>query len=131
MHRIWLVHKLVRSGFDLTVVSMFGMTPLYVLGLAGASASGSATPALVIIIGTIWGFFIHSNLRVRLGPLESLIATPAFHHWHHTSVAPLDRNFSSTLPFLDRVFGTSHLPAGWPVAYGIAQAAPAPPERQP
>ncbi|WP_254451803.1 sterol desaturase family protein [Duganella vulcania] len=109
---------------DMVVTRLFGMTPLYILGLAGASASGSATPALVIIIGTVWGFFIHSNLRVRLGPLESIIATPAFHHWHHTSVAPLDRNFSSMLPFLDRVFGTWHLPAEWPAAYGISEAPP-------
>jgi sterol desaturase/sphingolipid hydroxylase (fatty acid hydroxylase superfamily) len=110
---------------DMIVTRLFGMTPLYILGLAGASAAGSATPALLIVIGTVWGFFIHSNLRVRLGPLEWLIATPAFHHWHHTSTAPLDRNFSSTLPFLDRVFGTWHLPATWPAAYGLADA-PAP-----
>ena len=112
---------------DMVVTRLFGMTPLYILGLAGASAGGSATPALVIIIGTIWGFFIHSNLRVRLGPLESIVATPAFHHWHHTSIAPLDRNFSSTLPFLDRVFGTWHLPDHWPSAYGIADTPPTPP----
>ena len=112
---------------DMVVTRLFGMTPLYILGLAGASAGGSATPALVIVIGTIWGFFIHSNLRVRLGPLESIIATPAFHHWHHTSIAPLDRNFSSTLPFLDRVFGTWHLPDHWPSAYGIADTPPNPP----
>lgn len=111
---------------DMVVTRLFGMTPLYILGLAGASAGGSAAPALVIVIGTVWGFFIHSNLRVRLGPLESIIATPAFHHWHHTSVAPLDRNFSSTLPFLDRVFGTWHLPDNWPSAYGIADTPPKP-----
>ncbi|ELX08604.1 sterol desaturase-like protein [Janthinobacterium sp. HH01] len=114
---------------DMVVTRLFGMTPLYILGLAGASAGGSATPALVIVIGTIWGFFIHSNLRVRLGPLESLIATPAFHHWHHTSVAPLDRNFSSTLPFLDRVFGTWHLPDSWPAAYGLAEPATSAPQQ--
>lgn len=111
---------------DMVVTRLFGMTPLYILGLAGASAGGSATPALVIIIGTIWGFFIHSNLQVRLGPLESMVATPAFHHWHHTSIAPLDRNFSSTLPFLDRVFGTWYLPDHWPSAYGIADTPPKP-----
>lgn len=112
---------------DMIVTRLFGMTPLYVLGLAGASAGGSATPALVIVVGTVWGFFIHSNLQVRLGALESIIATPAFHHWHHTSIAPLDRNFSSTLPFLDRVFGTWHLPDNWPSAYGIADMPPKPP----
>jgi sterol desaturase/sphingolipid hydroxylase (fatty acid hydroxylase superfamily) len=114
---------------DMIVTRLFGMTPLYVLGLAGPGAAGSAAPALVIVIGTIWGFFIHANLRVRLGPLEWLLATPAFHHWHH-AVEPLNRNFSSTLPLLDRLFGTWPLPAAWPADYGIAPAAAAliPPE---
>ena len=88
--------------------------------VAGAGAAGSGVPAAVIVLGTAWGFVIHANLRVRLGPLEWLVATPAFHHWHHTSLAPLDRNFASTLPVLDRVFGTHHLPAHWPAAYGLA-----------
>lgn len=105
---------------DMIVTRLFGMAPLYLLGLAGPGAGGSAAPALVIVIGTVWGFFIHSNLRVRLGPLEWLLATPAFHHWHHSAVEPFNRNFASTLPVLDLVFGTWHLPATWPVAYGIA-----------
>jgi sterol desaturase/sphingolipid hydroxylase (fatty acid hydroxylase superfamily) len=105
---------------DMIVTRLFGMTPLYVLGLAGPGVAGSAAPALVIVAGTLWGFFIHSNLRVRLGPLEWVLATPAFHHWHHSAAEPLNRNFASTLPLLDRVFGTWHLPAAWPVAYGLA-----------
>lgn len=105
---------------DMIVTRLFGMTPLYVLGLAGPGVAGSAAPALVIVAGTVWGFFIHSNLRVRLGPLEWLLATPAFHHWHHSAAEPLNRNFASTLPLLDRVFGTWHLPAAWPESYGLA-----------
>jgi sterol desaturase/sphingolipid hydroxylase (fatty acid hydroxylase superfamily) len=112
---------------DMIVTRLFGMTPLYVLGLAGTSAAGSGVPAAVIVLGTAWGFFIHANVRIRLGPLEWLVATPAFHHWHHTSHAPLDRNFASTLPVLDRLFGTHHLPAYWPASYGLADAAPADP----
>jgi sterol desaturase/sphingolipid hydroxylase (fatty acid hydroxylase superfamily) len=106
---------------DMIVTRLFGLLPLYVLGLGGASAAESGVPAAVIVFGTAWGFFIHSNLRVRLGVLEQLITTPAFHHWHHTSVKPLDRNFASTLPLLDRLFGTYHLPAAWPLAYGLAR----------
>ncbi|WP_051972237.1 sterol desaturase family protein [Massilia sp. 9096] len=107
---------------DMIVTRLFGMTPLYVLGLAGAGTAGSAVPAVVIVLGTAWGFFIHSNVRVRLGLLEQVVATPFFHHWHHTSLAPLDRNFAATLPILDRVFGTLHMPSEWPRAYGLADA---------
>ena len=60
---------------------------------------------MVMLITTVWGFYIHSNIRVRLGPLEWLLSTPAFHHWHHTLAEPRDRNFASMLPCWDWIFG--------------------------
>ena len=64
--------------------------------------------------------------QARLGPLEWLIASPAFHHWHHTALAPLDRNYASVLPWMDRIFGTYFLPRNqWPTAYGIEATLPA------
>jgi len=76
------------------------------------------------LITTTWGFFIHANLRFRFGPLEWLISTPAFHHWHHTLSGPINHNYSSTLPWLDRVFGTHYLPKEWPTAYGTEEKLP-------
>jgi len=79
----------------------------------------------VVLVATMWGFFIHSNLRWRLGPLEWLIATPGFHHWHHTLGEQRDRNFASMLPLMDWIFGTFHLPRKqWPSAYGIEAKLP-------
>jgi sterol desaturase/sphingolipid hydroxylase (fatty acid hydroxylase superfamily) len=110
---------------DLVFGRLCGTIPLYVLGLAGPSAAGSAMPVLVVVVGTVWGFFIHANVRWRFGPLEWLISTPAFHHWHH-AVDPADRNFASTLPFLDVIFGTHHSPKGQrPSRYGIKDPIPA------
>ncbi|WP_211232086.1 sterol desaturase family protein [Pseudoduganella violaceinigra] len=103
---------------DLLFVRFCGLLPLYVLGLAGPSVAGSATPVAVILLGSVWGFFIHSNIRVRLGPLEWLLSTPAFHHWHHTRHEHIDRNFAAMLPLLDRIFGTYYLPRTWPADYG-------------
>ncbi len=105
---------------DMVFMRLCGLAPLYVLGLAGPiGPAGSVIPMAIILIGTIWGYFIHANLRWRFGPLEWLIATPAFHHWHHTLAAPLDRNYAPMLPWLDRVFGTLHMPRDeWPAAYG-------------
>jgi sterol desaturase/sphingolipid hydroxylase (fatty acid hydroxylase superfamily) len=98
-----------------------GLVPIFVLGLGGPTdASGSAVPVVVTLIGTIWGFFIHANLRWRFGPLEWLVSTPAFHHWHHTRSGPINRNYASTLPWLDWIFGTAYLPRNeLPTAYGI------------
>jgi sterol desaturase/sphingolipid hydroxylase (fatty acid hydroxylase superfamily) len=98
-----------------------GLVPIYALGLGGpAGAADSAVPVVVTLIGTIWGFFIHANLRWRFGPLEWLVSTPAFHHWHHTRSGPINRNYASTLPWLDWIFGTAYLPRNeLPTAYGI------------
>ena len=66
----------------------------------------------------MWSFFVHANLRWRLGPLEEIISSPAFHHWHHTLEDHRDHNFAAMLPIMDRVFGTFYLPRSWPAEYG-------------
>ncbi len=105
---------------DMVFERLCGLLPLYILGFAQPSASGSLAPIVVTLGGTVWGFFIHANLRWRLGPLEWLVSTPAFHHWHHTRTEQVDRNFAPLLPFVDYLFGTLYLPRDkWPTAYGI------------
>lgn len=120
-HLYFLVHTRAHP-VDLVFTRLCALLPLYVLGLASPSADGSATPVALILITAAWGFFLHANLRVRLGPLEWLIATPAFHHWHHSRSDHVNRNFAATLPLLDRLFGTLHLPRAWPASYGIDTA---------
>jgi sterol desaturase/sphingolipid hydroxylase (fatty acid hydroxylase superfamily) len=101
------------------------MVPIFVLGLgAPVGQPGTLVPVIVGLIGTVWGFFIHANVRWRFGPLEWLISTPAFHHWHHTKTGPIDRNYASTLPWLDWVFGSLYLPKEWPLDYGIKAPMP-------
>ena len=111
---------------DFVFVRLCGLIPIYVLGLgAPRSVQGTMIATVVMLLVTVWGFFIHANIRWRLGPLEWLIATPAFHHWHHTRSAARDRNYAAMLPWMDRLFGTHHLPrAQWPTAYGIDTALP-------
>ena len=103
-----------------------GLIPAVLLGVASPLApTGSLVPIVIVLVATTWGFFIHSNLRWRLGPVEWLVATPAFHHWHHTLGEQRDCNFASMLPWIDRVFGTYYLPRGrWPSSYGIDEKLP-------
>lgn len=64
--------------------------------------------------------FVHANVGWRLRWLEPWLVTPRFHHWHHAD-SPIDVNFAVHLPWLDRLFGTFHLPAAaWPERYGLA-----------
>lgn len=110
---------------DMVFGRLGSLAPLYILGLGGpAGASGSLVPVIATLITTTWGFFVHANIRWRFGPLEWLIAMPAFHHWHHTRTGPINHNYASTLPWLDWLFGTAHLPDEWPEDYGIKDTMP-------
>ncbi len=113
---------------DIVFTRLCGLVPMYLLGLAEpVRGAAGLIPVLVILVGTVWGFFIHSNIRWRMGPLEHLVASPAFHHWHHTNDHHdlYNKNFASMLPLLDRVFGTLHLPGDrHPQRYGITQKLP-------
>ena len=118
----WLVSSRAHP-LDIVFVRLCGLVPLYVLGLA-QPAGGSKldmVPLLILLVGTTWGFFIHSNLRWRFGWLELLLSTPAFHHWHHTNDEHIDKNYASMLPLMDKVFGTWYVPRNqWPPQYGIS-----------
>jgi sterol desaturase/sphingolipid hydroxylase (fatty acid hydroxylase superfamily) len=111
---------------DMVFTRLCGFTLLYALGLASpVGKDAGLVPVLVVLAGTVWGFFIHANLRWRFGPIEHLVATPAFHHWHHTLTDHRDRNYASILPVLDRLFGTFYLPKKeWPAEYGIDGSMP-------
>ena len=108
---------------DMVLTRLCGLVPLYILGLAAPlHGSVSLIPLLVLLVGTTWGFFVHANVRWRFGPLEFLVATPAFHHWHHTNDGPtyVNKNFAPMLPWVDKIFGTLYLPADKrPASYGI------------
>lgn len=101
---------------DMVFPRIWGFIPVLALGLTG----GSGTIAiLVLMAGTVWGFFIHANVRWRFGPLEHIISTPYFHRWHHTNDARRDHNYAAMFAFVDHLFGTYVRPDHWPTAYGI------------
>lgn len=117
----WLINTRAHP-VDMVFTRLCGLVPMYLLGLAQPMANQlDIVPVLVTVIGTIWGFFIHANLNWRFGRLEWLIATPAFHHWHHTNdgAAVANQNYAAVLPWIDRCFGTFYLPKEkWPERYG-------------
>jgi sterol desaturase/sphingolipid hydroxylase (fatty acid hydroxylase superfamily) len=124
-HLDWLANTRAHP-VDMVLTRLGGLVPVYLLGLDMAGGrSGGMVPVIVTLIGTIWSFLVHANVRWRFGWLEQVIATPAFHHWHHTNDDHRDHNFAATLPAIDRLFGTLHLPGHWPPVYGIDQPVPA------
>lgn len=134
---IWRFHALHHSAehidylvngrahpVDLVWVRMWGLVPLYVLGVGNVGPAGSIVPVTVTLVGVVMGFFVHANVRWRFGPLEWIVATPAFHHWHHSRRDRIDHNYAATFPFVDRMFGTLYLPNHFPAEYGTDHPVP-------
>lgn len=123
----WLVNTRAHP-VDLVFTHVLSAIPLLFLGLKlpAGPAVGSTLVGLVVF-QTVWSFFIHSNCRLRLGPLEQLITTPAFHHWHHANddKSVQDKNYAAVFPWMDRVFGSYHLPSDrLPASYGVDDPVP-------
>lgn len=116
------IHFLVNTRahpVDMIFTRLCGLVLLYATGLASPMGeSPTLIPVVVMFIGSQWSYLIHANVRLRLGPLEEVVASPAFHHWHHTRDDHKDHNYASMLPIFDRIFGTFYLPREWPKAYG-------------
>jgi sterol desaturase/sphingolipid hydroxylase (fatty acid hydroxylase superfamily) len=130
---LWPFHAIHHSVEDMDwlagsrlhlvdVILTRGLTyvPIFVLGFS--------RPALLVYVFLVaaQATFIHANVRWTFRPLRRFVATPAFHHWHHSSEQEaLDRNFAVHTPLWDIVFGTYYLPDHWPARYGLNK------ERQP
>lgn len=117
MHRsplLWKLHRVHHADVELTWLEAWRQHPLdfvvhgFAVALPGALLGASLSDLVaVVLIRKAWTSFLHANVRFRFGPLEWLIATPAFHLIHHSRDPRLfDRNFAGTFPLWDLVFGT-------------------------
>jgi sterol desaturase/sphingolipid hydroxylase (fatty acid hydroxylase superfamily) len=96
-----------------TVYSVFLMNlPAYMLGFTPQSL------VYVVAFRGLWSIFIHSNVRMDLGPLGLLLGSPAFHHWHHDRDRH-DCNFGNIAPWLDVIFSTHYDPGIEPETLGL------------
>lgn len=86
----------------------------------------SSTAILIFTLIYQWqSLFIHSNTRIKVGPLKWLPASPQFHHWHHANEREAwDKNFAGQLPLLDMLGGTLFMPYRMPQKYGTDDPVP-------
>jgi lathosterol oxidase len=99
---------------DIVVTRGLSFVPLYVFGFAP-----TAVYAYLVFV-SFHAVFIHANVRFDFWPLDWVLVTPRFHHWHHADEPEaVDRNFAVHVPLIDRLFGTAYFPRRWPSAYGI------------
>jgi sterol desaturase/sphingolipid hydroxylase (fatty acid hydroxylase superfamily) len=117
-HLDWLAGSRMHI-VDILATRMAGFLPVFVLGFSPA-----ALYAYLVFV-SFHAVYIHANVRWRWPGLRWVIATPEFHHWHHTSDEEgIDKNFAGFLPAWDLIFGTAHQPAHWPKRYGTVKFQP-------
>jgi sterol desaturase/sphingolipid hydroxylase (fatty acid hydroxylase superfamily) len=115
---LWAFHRVHHSSLELDWLAAHREHPVdgFLTQLAmnlpalalGVDLSGIAW---LIIFRGVWANFIHSNVRLPLGPLRILVGAPELHHWHHANVERTAHNFSNLAPWTDILFGTYHCPS--------------------
>jgi sterol desaturase/sphingolipid hydroxylase (fatty acid hydroxylase superfamily) len=127
---LWRFHKVHHSAVHLDWLAAHREHPLdtvYTVGLINLPAfvfgfSLEAIAGLISFRG-IWAIYIHSNVRLPLGPLRLLIGAPELHHWHHD----LERdagNYANISPLMDVIFRTYTCPSEEPKKFGIKEDSP-------
>jgi sterol desaturase/sphingolipid hydroxylase (fatty acid hydroxylase superfamily) len=127
---LWRFHSVHHSSEHLDWLAAHREHPLdtiYTVGIINLPAAVLGFPletlAGFIAFRGIWAIYIHSNVRLPMGPLRVLIGAPELHHWHHDK----DRdagNYANISPLMDLLFGTYHCPDHEPEAFGIHEPSP-------
>jgi sterol desaturase/sphingolipid hydroxylase (fatty acid hydroxylase superfamily) len=104
------------------IILLRGITSLPLLTLGFSPSVMQSYVAFVYIYSSL----LHANLRGDFIELGKWLATPRFHHWHHgLEQEAVDVNFAIHFAWLDRVFGTYHMPENrWPKNYGVPETVP-------
>jgi sterol desaturase/sphingolipid hydroxylase (fatty acid hydroxylase superfamily) len=65
------------------------------------------TLAWFVALDGFWGFFVHSGLKIPLGPLRYLIVEPGYHQLHHSRLPEhYNANFAERFVIWDLLSGT-------------------------
>lgn len=130
---MWHYHAVHHSSEHLDWISAARFHPVNLL-LGSVLADvvllvAGISPKVLVVLGPLmiaYSAFVHANLNWTFGPFKYVLASPVFHRWHHTTADQGgDKNFASTFPILDLMFGTFYMPKDRiPDAYGVADPIP-------
>jgi sterol desaturase/sphingolipid hydroxylase (fatty acid hydroxylase superfamily) len=127
---LWRFHKVHHSAEHLDWLAAHREHPLdsiYTVGLINIPAFVLGFPLETIeglmAFRGIWAIYIHSNVRLPLGPLRMFIGSPELHHWHH-DIERDAGNYANISPLMDIFFGTYTCPDHEPEQFGIKESFP-------
>lgn len=130
---LWRFHSVHHSSEELDWLSAYRVHPIdqivtKAVSLLPVFALGFSTETLAIffVIQQFHAILVHANIKLNLGPLNWLVVTPQFHHWHHANEkSAYDKNFAAQFPLIDYIGGTMNLPENrYPEQYGADDAPP-------
>jgi sterol desaturase/sphingolipid hydroxylase (fatty acid hydroxylase superfamily) len=110
-HLDWLAAHREHPVDSVYTIGLINL-PVFILGF------GLEPLAALVAFRGIWAIYIHSNVRLPIGPLRMLIGAPELHHWHHDR----DRaagNYANISPLMDILFGTYRCLDHEPKHFGI------------
>lgn len=111
----WLVAFHVHA-VDQIVTSAAKTVPVFLLGYSDSAI------ALFLVIINWHAILVHANAKMNWGPLNWIIVSPQYHHWHHANErSAYDLNYSASFPLIDMIGGTFHMPSKdeYPKRYGV------------
>ncbi len=115
-HLDWLAAHREHPIDTIYTMSLINL-PIFLLGFPVQTLAG------LIAFRGIWAIYIHSNVRLPIGPVRMLIGAPELHHWHHDR----DRragNYANISPIMDILFGTYRCPDHEPESFGVEEPTP-------
>lgn len=127
---LWRFHVIHHSAEHLDWLAAHREHPLdsiYTIGLLNLPIWITGFPiqtiGLLIAFRGVWAIFIHSNVKLPIGPMRVVLGAPELHHWHHDR----DRdagNYANLSPIMDLIFGTYVHPGHEPEAFGVHEPVP-------
>ena len=132
LSRLWPFHAIHHSSIELDWLSAARVHPV------NDMVNQAVHAAILVVLGysplllgdalscfTFYAIFQHANVLWDFGPLRKVIASPRFHHSHHTSAeAGQSKNFAGLLPLWDILFGTYYSPAKQPFQFRVHESVP-------
>jgi sterol desaturase/sphingolipid hydroxylase (fatty acid hydroxylase superfamily) len=105
--RIHPFNDMFSKGLKIIFIMLLGFSPI---------AGELYVPVLSCYVA-----FIHANVPWSYGAFRHILASPAFHRWHHEMDAKAwGKNYAGLFPLYDVLFGTFYLPLGQqPKEFGI------------
>lgn len=125
-HWLWGVHLLHHRPSALNVANaltahpinaayekLARLGPLLLLGLAPDAILA------VAMFGLLQGLVTHANVAGRMGPLNWILGSAELHRLHHSTREEEARNFGTSLPIWDQLFGTYRPATAAPAQVGV------------